>query len=224
MEQIQHHDVQKKSDIIFMNRSYIYSIYFLLILLVAASCSPKSVITDPEELSELSRSWIPFLGNESVVYEFDGKNMIFDGTLKQSYFETVLYKTDQSGFFTFQEDYYADLERQVLEFNLPNSPYFFKYYLEKNKTQTSDWDILKVTMADGDYYKNEIKIAVLNRDDFDKGEHFQFKASVTLAGKTFENVYYWTQERRPYELYYTQELGIVAYKVATNELWTIKPD
>ena len=129
--------------------------------------------------------------------------------------------TDQSGFFTYQEDYYADLERQELFFESPSTPYFFRYYLEKNKGETGEWDILRVKIADGNYYTSEMKLVIYETDTYNKGETFKFKSKATLSGQVFDSVYYWTQERRPFELYYTKEQGIVGFKISSNELWTI---
>ena len=40
----------------------------------------------------------------------------------------------------------------------------------------------------------------------------------------FDSVYFKKQERRPFEIYYTQKLGVVAFKVSSTELWTIRQD
>ena len=65
---------------------------------------------------------------------------------------------------------------------------------------------------------------VYQSDSYDKGENHLFKATVTLNGNVYSDVYYTTQERRPFELYYTQDRGIIGFKLASNELWTIDPD
>ncbi len=187
-----------------------------------SSCGPKEVISDPEEFSTSSESWIPFQGYENVIFINDTNIMTFSGKGKISYFETIRYKTDQSGFFTFQKDYYADLERQILEFDSPDTEFFFTYYLEKNKSETGEWDELKVTISEGIYYSNEMRIVIADNDDYDKGDNFKFKESLTLAGKTYSDVYYWKQERRPFELYYTRDDGIIGFKLSSNELWTIR--
>lgn len=188
-----------------------------------SSCGPKSITTDPEELSTTSKSWIPFNGNENITFYQDSNTVVFQGQGKESYFENVRYMSDQSGFFVYQEDYYADLEREDLIFESSSTDYFFIYHLEKDKGETGDWDILKVKVADGNYYANEIKLVIYETDSYDKGEIYKFKATVTLSGNVYTDVYYWTQESRPYELYYTQARGIVGYKVSTNEMWTIDP-
>ncbi|MCB2221044.1 MAG: hypothetical protein KQI35_11660 [Bacteroidetes bacterium] len=189
-----------------------------------ASCGPKDVVTDPQVLPVSSTNWIPFQGNESITFEFDTNMMTFRGNGKISYFETVRYKTDQSGFFSFQKDYYADLERQMLVFESPSTEFFFTYYLEKNKSETGDWDILKVSISEGIYYSNEMKIVISETESLDKGDNFKFKSSLNLGGTSYTNVYYWKQERRPFELYYTKAQGIVAFKLSSNELWTLNQD
>ena len=193
-----------------------------LALILLIGCGPKEITTDPEELSNSSKSWIPFSGNESVSFIYDTNSMVFTGTGKTSYFETVRYKTDQGSLFTFQEDYYADLERETLGFVSPSTDFFFIYYLEKNKSETGDWDILTVTISEGIYYSIELKIVISETDDFDKGDNFKFQKSLTLNGETYSNVYYWKQERRPFEIYYTQTQGIIGFKLSSNELWTIQ--
>lgn len=208
------------SKIMHWKKIHVFTISIFLV--INFGCGPKEVNTDPEELSNASESWIPFEGTESVTFSHDTATMVFSGTGKTSFFETVRYKTDQGGLFTFQEDYYADLERQNLEFVSPSTDFFFKYYLEKNKGETGMWDILKVTISEGIYYSNEMKIVISETDDFDKGDNFSFKESLTLNGVTYSDVYFWKQERRPFELYYTQFQGIIGFKLSSNELWTIQ--
>ncbi len=202
------------------------NILVLVLLFAFSGCGPKSITTDPEELSYLSKTWIPFSGNEEVTFfritqDNDSLFFTFTGLGKQTYFENVLYMTDQSGFITQQEDYYADLERQELIFESPSTPYFFRYYLEKNKGETGTWDILRVKIADGNYYSNEMKVVIYETDNYNKGETFEYRATKNLNGLVFYDVYLWTQERRPFELYFTQTQGIVGFKVSSNELWTI---
>lgn len=200
----------------------IFSI-LLFTLSLMIGCGPKSVNTAREDLNPLSRSWIPYAGNEIVVYEYDTNEWIFNGIGKEVYYENVRYMSDQSGFFQVQEDYYADLERQELTFDSPSTPYFIKYYLERNKGEVGDWDIIKVSVGDGDYYKNEMKIVTYETDTYDKGEIFtSYSASKTLNGIVFDSVYYLQQERRPFGVYYNERYGVIAFKISTAELWTIK--
>ena len=199
---------------------FILGLFYLLVILFG--CSPKSVTTEYQDLKSSSKSWIPFNGYESVVFEFDTNTMVFTGIGKETTYDYVRYMTDQSGFFTVQKDYYAYLERQSLIFDSPTTDYFITYYLERDKGDTGDWDIFKVSVGDGDYYKSEMKIVTYESDSYDKGENYSFKATVTLSGKVFTNVYYLKQERRPFEIYYTQAQGIVAFKLSAKETWTIK--
>ena len=89
--------------------------------------------------------------------------------------------------------------------------------LERDKGDTGDWDIFRVSLGDGDYYKSEMKIVTYESDKYDKGENYSFKATVTLNGKVFNDVYYLKQERRPFEIYYTEQQGIVAFKLSALE-------
>jgi len=196
----------------------------LLSLLILSSCGPKSITTDPELLRETSKSWIPYAGEEQVTFYHDTMNLVFTGQGKETYFENKRYMSDQSGFFTYQEDYYADLERQGLSFSSQSTDYFLEYTLEKGKGETGDWDIIRLKIADGNYYTNDMKIVIYQSDSYDKGEIYRFKPSITLNGNEYTDVYFNTQERRPFELYYTQSQGVVAFKISSNELWTIDPD
>ncbi|MBN2175400.1 MAG: hypothetical protein JW731_14810 [Bacteroidales bacterium] len=203
--------------------------YILLILLIPCliwitGCGPKSVTTEPEDLQDLSREWIPYSGNESVTYVYDTNEMIFSGQGRETYYENIRYMTDQSGFFTLQEDYYANLEREELVFESPSSDYFISYKLERDKGDTGDWDILRITLADGFYYSNHLKIVVFETDNFDKGEVFKFSKSSTLNGVKYDSVYYWKQERRPFEIYYTKKQGVIGFKLTPKEIWTLKSE
>ena len=197
---------------------------FILLSLIIG-CGPSTVNTAKENLNVESRPWIPYAGNESVVYEYDTNNWVFTGSGKDIYYENVRYMSDQSGFFKVQEDYYADLERQELNLDSPYTPYFIKYYLERNKGETGDWDVIRISVGDGDYYKNEMKIVTYESDDFDKGENYKsYFPTKVLNGITFDSVYYSEQERRPFGVYYNKRYGVVAFKVSSAELWTIKLD
>jgi hypothetical protein len=197
---------------------------FFLLLLLLGSCGPKSVTTDPVLLKESSKSWIPYAGEEQVTFYFDTDTVVFTGHGRVNYFDNVRYMTDQSGFFSSQEDYYADLEREELLLTSDSMVYFMQYCLEKGKGESGEWDIIRVKIADGNYYSNDMKIVIFQTDSFDKGEVYQFKDKVTLNGNDYLDVYYTTQERRPFELYYTRDRGIVAFKLSSNEIWTIDPD
>lgn len=208
-----------------MKKSTSFKFFLLpIIALIAFSCGPKETFTGPVELSPESKSWIPFTGNESVTFKFDTNVVVYKGTGRESYFESIRYMSDQSGFIAMQEDYYADLERNTLVFESASSPYFFNYYLNKSKGETGEWDILHITIADGDYYQNQIKLVIYQTDDFNKGKKFKYQASKNLNGQVFDSVYFWTQSQRPFELYYTRSLGIIAYKTSSNELWVISSD
>ncbi len=178
-----------------------------LLVIVFSACSPTKEDTGEAPLSDDSKQWIPFAGTESVTFISDTSEIVFTGQEKESIFENMRYNSDQSGFFTIQKDFYADMERQILHFGSSGTPYFFRYYLQKYMGEAGSWDILRVSIADGDYYKNEIKIVVFETDKYDKGEILKYSASMNLNGQTFKKVYFWKQENRPFELYYTKEQG-----------------
>lgn len=194
-----------------------------LVVALFSACSPSKEDTGEAALSNASKQWIPFTGTESVTFISDTNEIVFNGQEKVSIFENTRYNSDQSGFFTVQKDYYASMEKQTLSFESSSTPYFLQYYLQKYMGGTGSWDIIRVSIADGDYYKNEIKIVVYESDQYDKGEIYTFSSSLNLNGQIFKDVYYWKQENRPFELYYTKEQGIVAFKQSSNELWTLKP-
>lgn len=187
-----------------------------------SGCGPTSVSTGKEDLRPASKNWIPFTGSESITFMFDTNKMVFTGTGMESFYESVRYKTDQSGFFSFQKDYYADLERLRVTFESPSTTYFLCYYLEKNKAESGDWELLKVTISDNQYYSNQLRIITYETDDFNKGKNYRLQASMTLSGKVFSDVYYWKQERRPFEIYYTKAQGVIAFKISSNQLWVIQ--
>lgn len=197
---------------------------FVMLVFTLASCSPKSKTTDPELLIQSSKDWIPYSGEEQIVFYHDTAAMIFTGNGKESYFDHVLYMSDQSGFFTYQKDYYADLERQELFFHNASFDYFLHYFLKKGKGETGHWDLLHVQIGDGHHYQNDMSIVIYESDDYNKGENFKFKPTISLNGNDYTNVYYNTQEQRPFEIYYTKDRGIIAFKVSSTELWTIDPD
>ncbi len=193
-----------------------------LLIFLFSACSPSKEDTGEALLSEASKQWIPFVGNESVTFISDTNEVVFTGLEKESMTENTRYNSDQSGFFTVQKDFYADIERQTLNFESDETSYNFGYYLQKYKGETGEWDILRISLADGDYYKNGIKITVYETDSYDKGEIFKFSSSMNLGGTVYQDVYFWKQENRPLELYYNKAYGIVAYKLSSNELWTLK--
>ena len=196
----------------------------MLFAFLLNGCGPKSVSTGEDNLQPASKAWIPFNGNEVVVFTLDTMEMVFTGKGKETYYEHVRYKTDQGGFFSSQEDYYGDLERQELIFESPSTHYFVKYYLERNKGDMGDWDIFMVSVGDGDYYQNEMKIVTYETSSYDKGEDYTYQEEKMLNNIVFDSVYYKKQERRPFEVYYTKRQGVVGFKVSSTELWTIRID
>lgn len=199
---------------------FLLGLFYLMVLLFG--CGPKSTTTEYEDLNSSSKSWIPYSGYESVTFEYDTNIMVFSGNGTEKTYDFIRYMTDQSGFFNVQKDYYAYFERLTLIFESPTTDYFITYYLEANKGDTGDWDIFKVSVGEGNYYQNEMKIVTYETDSYDKGELFSYKATVTLNGQVFNNVYYVKQERRPFEIYYTKQQGIVAFKLSAKETWTIQ--
>ncbi len=191
-------------------------------VIIFSACSPSKENTGEAPLSDKSKQWIPFTGTESVTFISDTSEMVFTGQEKESIFENTRYNSDQSGFFNVQKDFYADMERQTLYLGSDNTSYYLRYYLQKYMGESGEWDILRVSLADGDFYKNEIKIVVYETDSHDKGEIFNFSSSINLGGKVYSNVYFWKQENRPLELYYNKEYGVIAFKLSSNELWTLK--
>jgi hypothetical protein len=193
----------------------------LLAAILISGCTSNSISTGKEDLSTASKSWIPFAGDESITFIFDTSTMVFTGTGREAFYETVRYKTDQSGFFSFQTDYYAELERQRVTFESPSTTYSLSYLLAKNKAETGDWELLSVTISDDQYYSNQLRIITYETDEFNKGENFKFQEMMTLNGMRFNDVYYRQQERRPFEIYYTKLQGIVAFRITSDQLWVI---
>jgi len=197
----------------------------ILILLSLPSCGPKAVESDPINLQPSSKAWIPFYGLEYIVYKTvhnnDTSTIIFKGQGRNSYYDNKIYMTDASGFFSSQKDYYADFEREELTFESDQTSYIITYKLESDKGDVGDWNYLTVKMIDGTYYSNELKMITFTNSDYDFGQIYSFKKSVTLNGIVFDSVYYWKQSSRPMELYYTKKEGVIAFKLSATELWTI---
>lgn len=204
------------------NNIFTYAVVLISIVFIVPSCGPKSVTTEKENLNSSSLNWIPYQNYESVVFEYDTLTMTFQGAGREEYYENVLYMTDQSGFVNYQTDYYANLERNAMSFDSDTSTYIINYYLERNKGDIGDWDILEVSMVEGDFYSNKLRMVLYETTSYDYGEVFLYKKSLKIAGKSFTNVYYRIQDRRPFEIYYTPQQGIVAFKLSSTELWTIK--
>lgn len=198
-------------------------VFFSVLIIVSInSCGPKSISTGKENIESASEQWIPFNGEESVVFVYDTNKITFTSSARASFYENERYMTDQGSFIALQEDYYADLERQTLNFTSNSTSYNIDYYLERNKGDVGDWDLLKVIMADGNYYQNEIKIAVFNPSGSDLGEIYNYKKTLVLNGIQFDNVYYWTQPQRPFEIYYTKSEGVIAFKLSSQEIWILE--
>jgi len=198
-------------------------IFFSLIIIVSLnSCGPKSISTGKENIETSSEQWIPFNGEESVVFVHDTNKITFTSSAKVFFYDNERYMTDHGSFIALQEDYYADLERQTLNFTSNSTSYNIDYYLERNKGDVGDWDMLRVTMTDGNYYHNEIKIAVFNPSGSDLGELYEYKKTETLNGIQFDSVYSRKQPQRPFEIYYTKRKGVIAFKLSSQEIWTLE--
>ncbi|MBN3034203.1 MAG: hypothetical protein JW861_01340 [Bacteroidales bacterium] len=187
-----------------------------------SSCEPKSVNSGTQYLRTSSLAWIPFSGYESVTFDMDTSELEFTGTGIQRYYENVLYKTDQEGFFKVQEDYYADMERLKLVFTSLNSDYEITYLLKRGKGAIGDWDELHVTLSDGFYYSNTVKKVVFKTAEWEYGEYAKYLPSIKLNKTTYGGVYYWMQERRPQELYINQIYGVVGFRTTSSGHWNLR--
>ncbi|MCD4745772.1 MAG: hypothetical protein K8R58_05690 [Bacteroidales bacterium] len=194
----------------------------IIIFLFVISCGTKTVNTDTVYLNETSLAWIPFQGDEQVTFiSSDSNEVVYHGTGKNIYFENVLYETEQTGFFSSEKNYYADMERIDLIFQSDSLAYNIKYYLETNKGSIGDWDIFKLSFSDKNFSILMKKI-VYYTDDWDYGEHFEYADSITINDNKYYNVYYFTQLSRPYEIYYTQTQGVVGFRLSDYEIWSLK--
>ncbi|GAB4329559.1 MAG: hypothetical protein Kow00127_21910 [Bacteroidales bacterium] len=195
----------------------------VIVLMLLSSCGPKSVTSDRETLSQEARSWIPFSGQETLKYASADDTLIFTGQGKNSWFEDVLYMTDQSSLISLQTDYFAELEREELTFESTQTQFSIHYKLSRHKGDTGDWEIIEVSMSDGIYYENRIKVVINETDNTNKGELYKHRSSFSAGGVTYNDVYYLKQERRPYELFYTPTDGVIAFKLSSNQLFYLTP-
>jgi hypothetical protein len=201
---------------------YLLISLIISILFSLPSCGPKTVESEPVDLKPSSKAWVPFYGLEYIVFKSDTGTIIFKGQGRNEYYENKRYMTDASGFFSAQKDYYADFEREELTFESDETPYIITYKLESDKGDVGEWNYLTVKMIDGTYYKNELKMITYTNSDYDFGQIYSYKKSVTLNGTVFDSVYYLKQSSRPMELYYTKKDGVIAFKLNAQELWTIE--
>jgi hypothetical protein len=89
----------------------------------------------------------------------------------------------------------------VLLLNHRRQRIFYVIILRKTKLKAETGNCFKVTISDNQYYSNQLRIITYETDDFNKGKNYRLQASMTLSGKVFSDVYYWKQERRPFEIY-----------------------
>lgn len=207
-----------------MKGSPVLLILFVLIIASMSSCGPKSISTSTQNLEASSLEWLPFHGEDTIVFVHDTNKIIFNGAGINTYYENIRYMTDQGSFIAVQEDYYADFERKELDFESNATNYNIEYFLKRSKGDVGDWDMLSVIMADGNFYKNELKIAVFNPSGSELGEIYDYKKSITLNGNQYDSVYFWKQDQRPFEIYYTKRKGVIAFKLSSQEIWTLEPD
>ncbi len=187
------------------------------------SCEPKSINSGQYNLSAASKSFIPFSGNEKVVFMVnDTVTLEFYEAGVENYYETVRYKSDNSGILSTQEDYYADVERLKVTFVSDSSDWIIKYILEKNMTEIGEYDMLKVVLTDEKYYEISLKKVVYKEANWDYPEAFTEKPSVAINGSTFLNVLLWLQDKRPLSIFYTKTQGVVGFRLTPEEIWSLK--
>jgi hypothetical protein len=195
-------------------------IYLSMVAALVWGCASKSVNTATEYINQASLQWLPLNGTESLVYENDTGTLVFTGTGVETYFEKVRYKTDQDGMFKVNEDYYANMERREMRYVSDTTGYEIIILQERCKGDIGSWDVLHVTLADGFYYQNIIKIITYKTANWNYGESSMHKA-IKLNGVQYTNVYYNVQERRPRELYVNQARGIIGFTTSSEEVWTL---
>lgn len=200
---------------------YLISLSAIIILIV--SCEPKSINSGQYILSDASRSFIPFSGDETVVFMVDDTTTLeFYEAGVENYFETVRYKSENNGILSTQEDYYADVERLKVTFVSDSSEWIIKYLLEKHMTEIGEYDMLKVILTDEKYYEIMLKKVVYKEAEWAYGETFYEKPSVSINGSTFLNVLNWLQDKRPLSIYYTKTQGVVGFRLTPEEIWSLK--
>lgn len=188
--------------------------------IILSGCDTKSVTTSKEYLNKASLDWLPVSGNGTLVFENDSITVEFHGTGEEAWFERVLYKTDQEGTFKVQQNYYADMERRSMEFISDSTSYVFTILMKRCKGDIGAWDELYVTLSDGFYYENTVKIITYKTANWQYGES-ELAPKVVLNEKTYNNVYFRQQERRPQNLYVNSAQGIVGYNTTSDDIWTI---
>jgi len=187
---------------------------------ILSGCAPQEVDKGTQLLSSSSKLWVPYVGDEIISFaDTDSNRLVFQGMGYTDYLERVLYQSDQSGLFKSQQDYYANMERMNLTFASDSTNYVLNFNLEANKSEVGDFDVLRVTVSDGAFYYNTLKIVVYKTSEFNYGEVFKKRPTLTLKGRTYANVYYWQQERRPFEVYFTKTEGIIAMTLFSDQLW-----
>lgn len=201
-------------------KMYRFIILWWFATVIIAGCDSKTVNTETEYLNNASLQWLPLTGNETLVFENDTSALEFHGTGEETYFENVRYKSDLEGMFKVQENYYADMQRRTIQYVSDSTNYVFTILQKRCKGDIGDWDELYVTLSDGFYYENAVKIITYKTAGFDYGESMIY-TSLKLDGKNFANVYYNEQERRPQNLYVNKAQGIVGFNTVSDDIWTI---
>lgn len=200
-----------------------YLIPLGLVFLLLTSCEPKDINSGKYSFSSASKSFIPFKGGERIVFMVnDTTNLEFYEAGIEDYYENVRYKSDQSGFFSAQNDYYADVERLIVTFVSDSSEFVIKYVLEKNMTEIGEYDMLKIIMTDEKYYQIMLKRVVYKEKSWEYGETYVEKPSVSINGSTFLNILLWTQDKRPLSIYYNKTQGVVGFRLTPEEIWSLK--
>lgn len=205
-----------------MNR---FSVFCLLLFTLLFSCKPTVVDDGTFYLNEGSKAWIVYEEGDTVRYTNQQQEYVFIAGPSDTYFETVLYDSDQSGFVGKQKDHYGDMERLEMVLNSTDNVLNIKYLLAKEKSAVTEWDMFHAYLYGELNYDILLKVAVNNDGFGEYGEQFKYHDTITIRDSLYHHVFYWEQIDRPKAIFVTKESGVVAFQFDSDSLFVLSmPD
>ncbi|MFN0204095.1 MAG: hypothetical protein ACKVTZ_21430 [Bacteroidia bacterium] len=190
----------------------------LTIALLSAACGSQNEFGGTENLKDASLSWIPFAGNEQVVFKnVNGDSLVFKGGTKSLKYAREITGCD-GGTWNSGGCIENDLQQQSISFQCTDPKLALNYLLAVKKTNETRWDILTVSLLENNTKKTTFSFDVTQVGIPNSHESFFYGDSVKIAGKNFAEVFR-NKTTGSYNVYYNKSQGVVGFELGDGSQW-----
>ena len=187
------------------------------------------------QLSEESRQYIPYTGNEILIFidEQDVEHKLSSPKGKiLTETRSIAGTPCNNGLFDTQYEYYDSQREQIVFIDLFGNQIFYLDLLthienDENTDSSVIYDFLLVDSGFNGNFNGQIRIVTKERDNQltsiqrDEMNLSDFIGDTILYNREFRNVYKGKVDENR-SIYYNKEKGVVAFEVSIDEYWVLR--